>query len=183
MEISNKAFGVFCVAVVVVTVYVRAQSLQQKPAQPEVAVESTKVERVAQSTKKHHGIPDSPMPPDPFADSNVQATVADSSATVDEAPADETAPPAVAQPAPDAAAATDSTLADDDLTYTDDLGPMDDAVAPNNPPQLSDRDMLRIMLGSMPEEQRESFRLMWFTMSPDDRQDFLDQLRESAQSG
>jgi hypothetical protein len=183
MEISNKVFGVICVAIVVVTVVVRAQSMSH-PAPVAAVVEEPKV--VTQAPKKHHGIPNSALPPDPFAAStDDQSAVADAPVTVDNLPPE--TPPATEAPAAppkvDEAPADAANGGNEDMTYTDDLGPETDGPPPApNGIQFSDRDVLRIMLASMPPEQRESFRLMWFTMGPDDRQEVIDQLREQLQS-
>jgi hypothetical protein len=182
MEISNKAFGIICLGVVAVTVYVRAQSLHS-PAQTVVVAEAPKT--VEPTVKqRHHGIPDSPLPPDPYASATTDQTPSDDAPiTVEAVPTAPSQPPAPAATTQPADAAGSDSAAEDDLTYQDDIGPMADDVPTNNSVQLSDRDMLRIMMNSMPDQQQNSFRMMWFTMTPDDRQDFLDQLRDIQQTG
>jgi len=180
MEISNKSFVVFCVAVAAVAVYVRAQSVHSTAA-PAPAVEAPRT--VVKAPVRHHGIPDSPMPPDPYANSGEDQAGVDNAPVTLEATPDTPPPVATAPKAPEAAETTDGN-GQEDLTYVDDLGDMaDPAPATTNEWQLSDRDMVRVLLGSMPEEQRDSFRIMWFNMSPDDRQTFLDQMRGSQQGG
>jgi len=183
MEISNKAFGIICVGVIVVTVYVRAQSVHSDAA-PVTVVQAPKV--VAQTPQRRHGIPDSAMPPDQSATTADDQPIADDAPiTLSTAPVDQSqnAAPAAKTPAPNTAPTDGNDGQEDDLTYTDDIGPMAEAAPTNNAIQLSDRDMLRIMLGSMPVDQQESFRLMWFNMTPDDRQGFLDQLRDTQNGG
>jgi hypothetical protein len=184
MEISNKAFGIICVTVVVVAAYVRAQTLHSTATTTTTAVvEAPKV--VARAPKKRHGIPDSALPPSPVdASSDDQSIAGDTPITVDSVVPDQPpAAPVAKQPAAQPAETDNSNTGDEDLTNTDDLGSMAQNAPADNSLELSDRDMLRIMLSAMPNEQRESFRMMWFTMSPDDRQEFLNQLRASQQGG
>jgi len=180
MEISNKAFGIFCVAVVAATIYVRAQS---KPAQPAVTSEvaTTKPEE-APRPKARRAIPDSPLPVDtvPGIDTNTPVAIEPEVQADDQnsnEPLQPPAPPATdpQQPAEDSAVASND--AQQDLTYQDDVGQVVDNSAPVPQWQISDRDMLQVMMDAMNREQRDAFRLMWFGMGPDERQDFLDRMR------
>jgi len=187
MEISNKTFGIFCVVVVGVTVYVRAQSIRPE-VHPTAIASDTQTVASAPKPKRRRPIPDSALPPDVYASSNLDQSGLDAApVTLDAVPLPTptaTTPPATPPVAPSTTPAADPNAgSEEDLTYQDDLGPMADAAPTNNTIQLTDRDMLRIMLTAMPEQQRDSFRLMWFTMSPDDRQGFLDQLRGDQQGG
>jgi len=47
----------------------------------------------------------------------------------------------------------------------------------------TDRDLLRMMMGTISPRQREEFRALWFTMSPDDRQNIIDEVRGNLQGG
>ena len=176
MEISNKTFGVICVAVCVVVVYVRAQSVrppvQATPPTSEVTV------AVAKTPTKHRRIPDSPLPPgmateatsddEPIIVASDIAPAPDLAKPVASAPAVASAPPSAPPPA-----------ADDSLTYDDDLSDLSPQNSYNSGMQLSDRDVLRIMLGTLNQQQREEFQTLWYTMTPDERQNLIDEVRGS----
>jgi len=188
MEISNKTFGIFCLVVVGVTVYVRAQSIHSEPAAPQPPTITQSVASTA-APKQHRSIPNSTLPPDMTATTDTQV-VSDDQAPPGDAQPTETAPGTVQPTTPKVDSSTVAVNGQqDDLTEQDDVGDFvgneTDAETPpvNNGWQLSDRDTLRLALQSMPPEQREVFRVMWFSMTPDDRADLLDQIRGTQQGG
>lgn len=177
MNVSNRTFIVFCILVVAGAAFVRAQILQKgnKPA----LVEAPATQVVAKTEVQHRSIPDSAMPALPPLDATSDPQAGDDGpVTVDaQAPAK--------QPDKQPAVNDPNANNDDDLIYQDDIG--DDTQTPpannNNGMQIPDRVMLQMMLNEMTPQQEQSFRMMWFTMTPDDRQDFLDQLRGQDQGG
>jgi len=183
MEINNKAFWVICVAVVGVTFYVRAQSTQT-PA----ATEAPKItQTVVQKPKPRRPIPNSAMPPEPPGQTDDQTAQDDTPVTIEAIPdpapvaAAPATAPAATQPNDNSANADPSI---DDLASIDDIGSlMDPTPADITAQQNSDRELLRVMIGGLPREQRDAFRLMWYTMSTGDRQDFIDQLRGNLPQG
>lgn len=170
MKVDNRAFWIVCIGVIAITAYLRAQSLQTKAA---AAVPVTAAPAQSPAPRRPHPIPDSPMPPDNFAANSDAQAGDDSPVTVDssELPQQQAQTSA---PTGDNAAENGN---EDDLTNTDDIGDLADPSPTNNSLQFSDRDMLRVMMTQMTDSEQQSFRMMWFTMTPDDRQDFLDQLR------
>ena len=182
MEISNKTFGIFCVAVVCVTVYVRAQSIDSK--QKSVASPPVVTQTVAEKPKRRRGIPNSTLPPDPNAQIDTQPAADDSPVTVEAVPDNPQVSTLPITPQTSDTPITPNSE-QDDLTYQDDLGDLTDPIAADETPPanngwpLSDRDTLRLMMRTMPEEQRDEFRVMWFSLTPDERSDVLDQIRGS----
>ena len=183
MEVNNKTFAIFCVAVVAVTFYVRAQSVHTPVS---TATEPVVTKAVAEKPTKRRGIPNSVMPPDLTASTDTQVTADDGTVATDGLPdgqpvaKTQSAVPQINEPINDD---------QDDVTYQDDVGNLYDANADTEQPQandgwpISDRDTLRLMMRTMPPDQRDDFRVMWFTMTPDERGDFLDQVRGSLQGG
>ena len=186
MEISNKTFGVFCVAIVGITVYVRAQSVQSEVKPVAVAA---KTEAVEPARKIKRPIPNSTLPPDPFASTPVDQPVVDETPViVGDVPG--AAPQTVAPGTPNSVAETtpspsadETAAAEEDLSYLDDIGDMASAVPTDNSVEIADRNMFRVIMNTMTNTQRDAFRMMWFTMSPDERLDFLAQLRGEQQGG
>ncbi len=189
MEISNRTFGLFCVAMVGVVVFVRAQSSKA----PVVVVAApTEVARVeSKQPARKHGIPDSTVPPEmnmsigtddqPIlvgSDANIDRPVP---LPMDPSPsAPPAAPASTPQPDPNADA---SNLASQDDISGDVASLMDQQQQEqvSNDMQISDREVLRLMMSSMNRRQREELAALWYTMSPDDRQNLLDQVRGSQQ--
>ena len=182
MEISNKTFGVICVAVCVVVVYVRAQSIHPAPTAPPPAPEVVAVTEKA--PKVRHRIPDSPLPPgmtnDATSDDEPIVLAGDITPVAD--PVKASVPPS-APPVASAPPSAAPNSVDESLTYQDDLEDLVPEPQANNTMQLSDRDVLRIMLGTLNQQQRAEFQTLWYTMSPDERQNLIDEVRGSQQGG
>jgi len=185
MEVSNRAFGIFCVAVFGVVLYVRAQSVHSPAtvaAAPPVVTET-----VVRAPRVHRGIPDSTLPPDPNAintTSDDQPIIVGGDLPADQAPT--SAPATTDKPATPPATVTSPTVVQENLVDQDDLGDLDDVpdtATTNSQLEPTDRDLLRMMMGTISPRQREEFRALWFTMSPDDRQNIIDEVRGNLQGG
>ena len=186
MEISNRTFGLFCVAMVGVVIYVRAESVRPTVvvAAPPVAVAENETKR---PTKKH-GIPDSSVPPEmnPVGGMDDQPILVNGGVDPDQpvplpmsAPTDAPAAPAATPPPTDAAPQDESLANQDDIS--DVVANLADQQQQANQMQITDRDVLRLMLSSLNGRQRQELEALWYTMSPDDRQDLIDQVRGTQQ--
>ena len=183
MQISNRAFIAYCLVIFGAFVYIRAQSVKTEPTVAAVAQADEVQDKLPKTPIVRHGIPNSTLPPDVnngFVPGDPPIVLPeDSAAPLAKAEQKPVVSTGLSTPVTPPAKMTEATQ--DSIVNQNDLGDLTAEQAPTVSPELSDRDVLRIMWGTLSDQQRDNFRAVWSTMNPDERQTLIDEVRGSRQ--
>ena len=165
MDTGNRVIGTLAVTVILTTLAVRLQSDPVRPSRDAILAVPASVQPVARqvSTPVYPASSGSLPAGAPNPTAQYGTATADDSGYQDEATEDE-------EPY------------DDTVTYQEPTGP-DAYINPNvdysnlQPGMLSDQEILNQSLSAMNPDQRASFAAAWITMSSDERQEFIDEMR------
>lgn len=193
MELSNRSIGIICASVLVGAIAVRTQSQAGPPTlASNEAVSSSDINSLptpavdnswaTQHTTYLPGNTTTIHKPQVTSYSHpISGNVPDDQAAYTATPYDNTADDSTSGDQTD----DNGNVADDAGTYSaaannDDPSTYDevpDVQARRDPGDITDQEMLSRLMATMSADQRQDFRAMWVTMSPPERQDFLDEMR------